>query len=233
MKCWICNAAEASTAEHRIKRTDVDLHLGPVSTEKPLFRTPADSRPKRVASSRATALKFEKTLCGPCNSDRTQPHDMAWERLSAYMKRPDMTRSQRIWLPLVFQTDVEKEAVNVHLYFLKFFGCKAVDLGLGIDLSILGNCILENRPNPNFFIGLGTTSKLEIAERSAIEVPITVCENAATGAVRIAFTNYNVGHVSVDLVYTPMIPNGPGLLGYWNASSGSLVMRLSDLRVLP
>ena len=77
--CWICNAEEATTREHRSKRSDLKAVLGDTGS----FYLHTDQRRNlKVQSINSKLVKFHPSLCHTCNSTRTQAHDLAWERVS-------------------------------------------------------------------------------------------------------------------------------------------------------
>lgn len=226
MKCWICAENEAATREHRIKRTDLDLHAGPVSPDRPLFRKPDGERPLRIASSRATALAFEKTVCNRCNSHTTQTHDRAWEQLSRYLYDHEsaLSRRNRVWLQDVFGAHYPEYGVRVHLYFLKIFGCKCLDAGVEIDLKTIAANITGGSPSLALFLAFGLMPPLQPGERFALETPIFVLQHEADGRIAAVLSFYVVGRIAVQLFYFPYFR--PPQSGLWNPSAGSSVLRL-------
>jgi hypothetical protein len=94
--CWICGNPEATTREHKIKRTDLKQVFGEISQANPHYWMSGE-QVKTVGSLKADILKMGTRICNECNSKRTQPHDLAWEALSAWLNglRPDYGREPR------------------------------------------------------------------------------------------------------------------------------------------
>jgi hypothetical protein len=84
--CWICHTRPADSGEHRFKASDVRSVAPRISQATPVFLQ-RDSRAtnNRVGSAKADRLKFAKSICTECNNALTQPYDVAWGRLSAYL----------------------------------------------------------------------------------------------------------------------------------------------------
>ena len=116
--CWICNKEPGTTGEHRLKRSDIKEQLG---DNVPLhFHTDA-RRNLKLQSSNAKRLKFEPSICNSCNSARTQPHDFAWQRLSAALRerKPPLKTGDIIRANRIFPCMTSAEMRNVHLFFCK------------------------------------------------------------------------------------------------------------------
>ena len=98
--CWICGAP-ATTGEHGTKRSDLRDVFGAVAQGNPLFLHNSQQRNRRVGSLDAKALKLPAKLCAHCNNTRTQPHDLAWEKLSAGL---------RTWTPALWPGTIVSSA---------------------------------------------------------------------------------------------------------------------------
>jgi len=83
--CWICGDP-ATTREHGTKRSDLRDAFSTVTQGNPLFLHNAQRRNRRVGSLDAKVLKLPGKLWPYCNNTRTQPHDLAWEKLSGALR---------------------------------------------------------------------------------------------------------------------------------------------------
>jgi hypothetical protein len=103
-----------------------------------------------VGSSKSKALTFSASLCAQCNNVLTQPYDMAWGALSKYLQSnwSSIIRAGRFDLSKPFPTNRGAAAINVHLYFVKVFGCKLFADNIPIDLSDFSRSLIEARPHP-------------------------------------------------------------------------------------
>lgn len=219
VSCWICGST-ADSREHRIKASDVRLHIGDVSPSNPMFAAPDGQRPKRISSSKSKEFTFHSLICSKCNNDRTRPYDLSWQSLSEYFysRRLELEARGRFEPKKVFPGSSRKEMLNVHCYFIKLFGCQAKELGANLDYFDLSYSLLNCVPNSNFYLSFGSTPGLEKNERFALVTPMQVLENKNTNAVQAAFSFYIVGHVAVEMVYTPLLGKRPTVKGAWCAT---------------
>ena len=148
--CWICGAF-ADSSEHMVKASDIRGVYGRITNTKPVFRHSREYRNEVIPGSKSDKLKFAPSLCTYCNSTRTQPHDRAWERFSGYLRErtPHITAGARIPVKEIFHTDCQVSMKRVHLYFVKLFGCYAVEYKVPLPINHFALCILNENPNPN------------------------------------------------------------------------------------
>jgi hypothetical protein len=159
-KCWICGVNDATTDEHNFKRSDLIEHVGRPTPVQPLFYHDATGRKNvRLCGPDNPHLLHRKMLCAPCNNVLTQPHDLAWEKLSGFLARQhDATRF--IAMRQVFGKRVQAELENLHLFFVKKLGCAIVRARdefadpLPIALAPLAKAIRMGTPAPNVFLRL-------------------------------------------------------------------------------
>src|ERR1700754_1532115 len=123
--CWICNANEANSGEHKTKRSDLLAVLGNPTQEQPFFYHDLEKPNRPVGSLNAKILKSPIRLCEHCNSTRTQPHDRAWEHMSDWLRnrRPPLKVGGLVRGNRIFRVGTRKQMRSVHLYFLKLSGC--------------------------------------------------------------------------------------------------------------
>jgi hypothetical protein len=154
MKCWVCGD-EARTGEHTIKKSDLSAIFGHVSQNRPLYRHVASQRNVPVKGLNVDLLKSGGRLCAPCNNQRSQPFDRSWERLSAALRAKTALRpGDRIDLGKVFPGAVRKSMLNVHLYFVKLFGCIIAENSLPIDIHEFSQAILSASAHPKVHLAI-------------------------------------------------------------------------------
>jgi hypothetical protein len=193
--CWICNKEPGTTGEHRLKRSDINEQLG---DNMPLhFHTDA-RRNLKLQSSNAKRLKFEPSICNSCNSARTQPHDFAWQRLSAALRerKPPLKTGDIIRANRIFPCMTSAEMRNVHLYFVKWLGCEIVESCIPIQppIETLSQAIMGGKPHPNIWLAFG------VAQRDADWVGVSVIDAASfNGGAKHDYLCriYEVGMLSV------------------------------------
>jgi hypothetical protein len=160
--CWICNRNEANSGEHKTKRSDLLAVLGEPTQEAPFYYHDLHKANRPVKSLDAKILKSPVRICADCNTTRTQPHDRAWERMSDWLRKRqpplkvgDLVRSNR-----VFPYNTRKEMTNVHLFFLKLFGCmlseaEANGNKVPIDIAPLSKAIMSSHPHSEVYLQFG------------------------------------------------------------------------------
>jgi len=121
--CWICNRYEANSGEHRTKRSDLATVLGSPTQDRPFYFHDLERRNKPVKSLDANILKAPIRICAECNTTRTQLHDRAWEHMSDQLRNRRLVIGRWVRANRIFRNDTRRQMINVHLFFLKLFGC--------------------------------------------------------------------------------------------------------------
>jgi hypothetical protein len=154
--CWICNQEEGTTGEHRSKRSDIKAEL---NTTGSVYLHTETQRNEKLQSINATKLKFQSPLCNRCNSQRTQPHDRAWEKLSQSLRtrRPGIRPGDIIRANRIFPYDTSTQMLNVHLWFVKWLGCQVAESKICIDPGIdsLADAIINGKAHSNIWLAYG------------------------------------------------------------------------------
>lgn len=219
MGCWICGADKAETREHKIKRSDLKSQYTPTQ-EQPMYLYGEELKPRQLYGLNSKHLKFTNFICANCNNSRTQPHDNAWKiysksllEISHAIKAPKNLRFNRI-IPY----NTKKHMRNVHLYFVKLFGCHIVDSDIPIEISSFSKSIMNETIHPYLHLSfgefnendskiIGYTSQIECLEKSNI--------------VAFATWFYQVGHLAVNVIYAITGEERLGLKNSWNPSRNS------------
>ncbi|WP_395377358.1 hypothetical protein [Marinicella sp. W31] len=201
--CWICNKYDANSGEHVVKRSDLELHLGEISRANPLYRLKMDgSEGKKIYSSKNNSFKYSKTICEYCNQTLTQPHDTAWEELSRHFHSEFIRlRNKGKWNPKSVFDNCKKRMLDVHLFFLKNFGCLIKEFGYDeyIDLYELSDSILNSYSNSYFFLAFGFDETGKYKLRGTISGKPII--KSLEGKV-VCTHYYNVGLMVVILLYS-------------------------------
>jgi len=121
--CWICNRYEANSGEHRTKRSDLATVLGSPTQDRPFYFHDLERRNKPVKSLDAKILKAPIRIRAECNTTRTQLHDRAWEHMSDQLRNRRLVIGRWVRANRIFRNDTRRQMINVHLFFLKLFGC--------------------------------------------------------------------------------------------------------------
>jgi hypothetical protein len=155
--CWICESAAADSGEHKLKKSDLKTVFGEVSPQRPIYLHDSKARNRKVRSPDASRLKWTNVICGYCNSTRTQPHDRAWETLHAELRKrvPSLKPGDRVRGTSVFRHDTARAMLNVHLYFVKAFGCTLVVKNARLDIAPFAKAIMTGTAYPDFYLNIG------------------------------------------------------------------------------
>ncbi len=127
--CWICGKP-ADSSEHRLKKADVVRAYG---RGRYLGEDAAvhvrDGVITPIQGPGAKTLKYEPSLCQYCNNTRTQPFDLAYDRLMRWIfANEDAVLRKRLFdFSEVFGNQFESLARDLYKYFVKSFGCRLVE----------------------------------------------------------------------------------------------------------
>lgn len=158
MRCWICGG-DARSGEYLMKASDLRSYFGQVTPRTPIYFHSHLKRNIPVRSIRSNRFKSQALLCAKCNNERTQPYDRAWETLSFYIRKnwEAISRTKKIDLSRVFPGAVGRQSLNVHLYFVKLFGCRIVEAGVPMNIEKFSDCLLNGRAHDEVFLVLSET----------------------------------------------------------------------------
>lgn len=208
MKCWICGINDADSREHLIKASDIRALFGNISQQKPIYNHIVDnkyqiiSRNKRIGSSKSDKLKLNLSLCGKCNSDRTSQFDDAWMKLCKYLSRQrlDTPNNLKIHLGNVFPHKRYENALFVHLYFVKHFGCRIVDSAAPIDTKEFAQALIDKKPCKSIFLLFKKWGKTSDKKQATL-LPIEAFEK--DNQLFSAITSYSIGKLTIEIIYSP------------------------------
>lgn len=233
MKCWICGG-NADTGEHRAKRSDLAAVFRSVSQQRPLYTKSIPSgqeKIKKVGSLNSNELKWNSKICNQCNSSRTQPADLAWEKLSAYLQNNTngLKHRGRIKLQAVFPGSVEKSMLDVHLYFVKMFGCIIEEHQVPIPINGFADSIMKNQPHPEVYMGFGFRNKIDKKNKILLTQIESITEQNS-GTVHFATWQYWIRNVFVDVIYS-IDPKYMAIIReFWHPDKTQKYMKLSELK---
>lgn len=85
-----------------------------------------DVRIKPIRSAgKSPQVRFEPSLCAPCNNDRSQPFDRAYQIFSDYVwGRPSLWRARYLDMADVYGPTWQQEVVQLARYVAKHIGCR-------------------------------------------------------------------------------------------------------------
>jgi hypothetical protein len=132
--CWICGD-RADTREHRIKKADLVRSYGRGPYKGP--SAPVHVRNGVVTpiqGPRAAVVKYSPSLCGPCNSTKTQDYDRAYDGFLSWVlaNQEEVLYRRFVDFSEVYGADFEEAQRNLFKYFVKSLGCRIVDAGYSV-----------------------------------------------------------------------------------------------------
>lgn len=139
--CWWCEAREADSKEHKYKRKDLLRLMGEGEGlvwfgDDNLHR---DLQGKgALKRDRYKILKFQKSLCSTCNNARSQPFDLAYDKLADYLTGHDTSIYRRGSVPLyqVYDLESQEERLNLGRYLTKHFASRMAEDGLTVPAPL-------------------------------------------------------------------------------------------------
>lgn len=214
MKCWICGNP-ANSGEHRLKASDMRVLYKKVSQQRPLYLHTQERRNLRINSiTRSSNLKFKAQLCHNCNTKLTAPYDRAWERLSKYLQNcSGLKKGRVVKISNIFPGCIKQEMLNVHLYFVKLFGCAIKEFNIPLDIAPFQQAILNGEAHPKVKIAVGANGSMATGSSDLQLV------RSFNGKSVFATWFYVVGNIAVNIMYAEPTEQRLGLVGAWHPST--------------
>jgi hypothetical protein len=227
--CWICGDP-ATTAEHRLKRSDAKASFGVLTQARPGYLHSDAARNQKVQTLGSPLLSFKSPLCAPCNNERTQPHDRAWETLATALRAQRAALSEGAYMRAnrIFCCGARRGMLNVHLFFVKLFLGMIVDGDAAFDRAAFSRAILSGTAHPNVYLKLGLFDGLNgrvVAGASNLEVDYY----AADGRPAFAAWLYEPGSgIAVMVMYAADGEQRQGLDGAWHPKLSTTRLLISS-----
>ena len=197
--CWICKTNKADSGEHKTKRSDLLAVLGKPSQEEPFYYHDLHKANRPVGSLDAKILKSPVRICAYCNNTHTQPHDRAWEIMSDSLRSRRLAVGQWVRCNGIFREFTKREMLNVHLFFVKLFGCmlaeaKANGFDLPIGIAPFSTAILSGLPHAEVHLQFGRHDG--VVGRSNLH-----CWRTDPGQSVLAAWLYELDTIAVSVMY--------------------------------
>jgi hypothetical protein len=228
--CWICGGP-ATTGEHKTKRSDLRAIFGTATQGNPLFLHDAERRNRRVGSLDAKVLKLPGRICAYCNNTRTQPHDMAWQKLSAGLRAwtPSLGPGTVVWPYRIFGADRDREMLNVHLYFVKLFGCHIAGNNILVDITGFADAIMEGKSHPHVYLKFWCGRMFD-GNALVGMTDMWIAPAPIGGLSPFATWFYDIGIVGVNVIYALPGEKRQGLVGAWHPRQRATKLTMADRR---
>jgi hypothetical protein len=227
MLCWICGA-DANTREHKGKASDLRSVFGTPTQAMPLYLHTDVRRNRPVGSLKSDALKFQNKICQDCNSARTQPHDRAWERCSTFVRShlAASTGSQVIRCNRIFPYDTSSQMLNLHLYFVKLFGCHIVEADISIDIQPFAAAILRNVAHSRIYLGFVRIDDTPVSMVGASDAVVAFLDGKAAFSTWL----YEVAGFAVRVMYAIEGERRQGLVNSWHPRFGCKRLHIEPIK---
>ncbi len=215
VSCWICGNT-ATTGEHKIKQSDLRAVLGTPTQEKPFYYHDETTKNRLVPSLRADRLKSPSRLCAPCNNQRTQPYDRAWQHLSDWLRnrRPPLKVGDVIRADCIWRQGATEQMRYVQLYFTKLTGCHLVQAEINFDRKSLADSLLTGRANPYIYLKFRLSRKASFVGMTDLLSDAHPAHDPRGFAVWI----YALGALAIEVQY---VSRPIALPDAWHPASGS------------
>lgn len=213
-KCWICGDS-ANSREHMMKASDIKSVFGKPSQKYPIFFNSSVAKNIHVYGLKSDILKYPANLCSNCNNQRTQTHDIAWERLSVALRSSysPIKPGVKVRLNRIFPYDTTAKMRNVQLYFTKQLGCRIAAESMPIDMATFSKAILENRHHQNIFLTFGCAAW---AGNKRLTGMSEVHGQVLSGRCVAAAFFYHVNDLAVSIAYLENTNGRSAFPNSWN-----------------
>lgn len=140
-RCWICGNAPNSR-EHKVKRSEFARLYGEGPYREKsgnLVGHVTDRGIRTLQSPNDGKLKYEASLCVRCNSAFSQPFDISYDKISAWLNsnRERVLTTRIVDLSEVFtEAELNEGALGLFRYFCKSFGCQLVANGIRVPWDV-------------------------------------------------------------------------------------------------
>jgi hypothetical protein len=117
--------------------------------------------------------------------------------------------------------------LNVHLYFVKLFGCYIIEVGAPIDAQTFANAILEERFHPSVYLKFGCT-------RSPFGKAIVGWSDMhgalrnSDGSCAFATWFYEVDTLAINVMFSADGEKREGLVDAWHPRFGTNKVLLAE-----
>lgn len=218
MKCWICGQ-EATTGEHLLKAASLRELFTTVSQAQPIFYNSERKRNKRLQSIDSKYLK-SKSLCAPCNSGRTQAADRAFDILMSYLKGlpPKVLAQSSVRMNRLFPYGTRAQSVQLHLYFVKLFGCLVREGDVPIDLADFSAAICSGKPHPGIYVAVGLMDKALAGGAGTAGLSDIHCDFYQDGKPAFVAWFIHMGNVCIQVMLAAAGEHRDGLINSWHPS---------------
>jgi hypothetical protein len=225
MKCWICNKG-GNSGEHTVKASDLRMHFGGVSQMKPLYYHSSIKKNIPVGSINNKRFKSKALICSHCNNQRTQPFDIAWEKLHKYLSSnwKEIEKNKKIDLSKVFPGNVKRSMIDVHLFFVKIFGCRIMENLIPINIGLFSRSLMNRLSHPHVYISIGSTMGNPKSKYAGI-TQVSTCNINDIPIFATWF--YTVGDITINVIYSTIGVEHKTISNSWHPKNIHKILKLA------
>lgn len=212
-----------------MKASDLRSYFGQVNQREPIYFHSDKKRNVPVGSVKSSRFMSKAPMCAKCNNERTQPYDRAWETLSQYLRYnwASINKARRVDLSKVFPGAVARQSLNVHLYFVKLFGCRIVEANVPISIGKFSEALLNGCVHDEVFLVLSATPFLPNHKLAQVtEIQARNVESVTDKAAWI----YTVGELSIQVGYLAKTATDILWPQAWHPSWSSKILKFGKSR---
>ena len=205
--CWMCNERVADSREHKFKRTYVSRVTAGWLDVRPLFVTESSYKP--LQGPKSTLVKFGKVLCKDCNTTKSQPLVLAYERFSDWLFKQEtkILNMEIMDFRAIYGKNYRKHVIYLLQYFMKQLGCRIADDALPVPPALraaFGK--LDLTPFAVSFAKDPRWAGIADGERVLHNFSLIGIRVPASGALSDAYmSGFSIGHLAI--IYRHDFPN--------------------------
>ncbi len=109
--------------------------------------------------------------------------------------------------------------LDVHLYFVKLFGCHIADFGVPIDLAPFSKALMTGKAHPNIYLKFGFGARF--GGQPHIGISNIELASRPDGTVAFAIWMQGLGGLSVLLIYAEPGEHRQALENAWHPRMGN------------
>jgi len=127
----------------------------------------------------------------------------------------------------IFECGASKEMLNVHLFFVKLFGCHIAGNDLPFDIAEFSSAILQDKAHPRIYLSFGCGDTFAGLPRTGMSD--LLCDiSTSDGYATLAKWRYAVDGLVVEVTYANVTGNVGTILDLWHPRNGTGKLTIAD-----
>jgi len=142
---------------------------------------------------------------------------------------PALGAGSVVWLKRIFGANRGRETLNVHLYFVKLFGCHVAGNNIPIDVRGFSDAIMQGKPHPRVYLNFGCGRTFDGKPLVGM-TDMWLARPPLGGSSRFATWFYDIGVVGINVMYAEPGERRQGMVGAWHPRQGATRLTMADYR---